>query len=80
MHFLIIMSHTNARYRSEENSPQAPGFACCGAPSYVPAPGGLHHHALNGAPTDALSGALTGSITGALTGALTASLLPSSSP
>ena len=21
MHFLIIMSHTNARYRSEENSP-----------------------------------------------------------
>ena len=23
MHFLIIMSHTNARYRSEENSPAA---------------------------------------------------------
>ena len=23
MHFLIIMSHTNARYRSEENSPVA---------------------------------------------------------
>ena len=21
MHFLVIMSHTNARYRSEENSP-----------------------------------------------------------
>ena len=48
------------------------------ASSLVPAPGSLHHHALTGnltgALTDALTGAITGAFTDALTGAITSNL------